>query len=139
MQIKSTLASLTILIWALGTTISYGQDKKPDENKSLFKSAGAIAISYHGDSESAYMSFGGPQIRFDYKNVGISYGVFPSVRLFLGDTKDASDLYRTKTVASPLLGTGLSVYYKKLAFVFPMYYLPTNNVWLVSFGIGYKM
>ena len=132
------LIALTVTMWAVATTTSFAQEAKKETSIVTMKTVGSLAVSYHTGSESVFLNFGGPQIRFDYKKLGISYGMFPSLRFFNGDIDDNTNSYRTKSIATPILGTGLSLYYKKVAFVFPMYYLPANNVWLVSMGLGYK-
>lgn len=102
-----------------------------------FKTIGSISISADA-KQSMYLNFGGPNINFNFGKYGIAYGMFPSLRFFYGDLKDATNAYRTKTVATPILGTGLSIYHKKFSVGFPMFYLPANNVWLLSGGFGYK-
>lgn len=102
-----------------------------------FKTIGSINISADA-KQSMYLNFGGPNINFNFGKFGVTYGMFPSLRFFLGDVNDTSNAYRTKTTTTPILGTGASLYYKKLAVVLPMYYLPANNVWIISGGVGYK-
>ena len=118
----------------------YAQEApKKETPKVSMKAVGSLSVSYNPDSESAFLNFGGPGIRLDYGKVGLSYHMFPSLRYFHGDTEDKTNLYRTRSATTPILGTGLQVHYKKFALVLPMYYLPTNNVWILSVGVGYKL
>lgn len=107
-------------------------------SKIQLKPIGSLSISVD-TKESLYMNFGGPSIRFEHKKFGFAYGMFPSVRFFHGDLSDNTNPYRAKSAATPILGTGISVNYKKFIVVVPMYYLPANNVWLASVGFGFKM
>jgi len=109
-----------------------------DVAKVSFKAIGSIAVSYHAGSESAFLNFGGPGLKLEYGKFAIAFNMFPSLRYFQGDIDDKTDVYRTRAEITPILGSGLQLSYKKLALVLPMYYLPTNNVWLMSAGVGYK-
>ena len=108
-----------------------------EPKKIEFKTIGSINISADA-KQSMYLNFGGPNINFNFGKFGLTYSMFPSLRFFYGDLNDTSNAYRTKTTTTPILGTGPSLYYKKLAVVLPMYYLPANNDWIISAGIGYK-
>ncbi len=108
-----------------------------DVPKIKLKAVGTLSISTD-TKKSLYMNFGGPSIRFEHKKFGFAYGMFPSVRFFHGDLNDNTNPYRAKSAATPILGTGISMNYKKFIVVVPMYYLPANNVWLVSAGFGIK-
>jgi hypothetical protein len=103
----------------------------------VFKTIGSINISADA-KQSFYLNFGGPNINFNFGKFGFTYGMFPSLRFFHGDVSDTNNSYRTKTIATPILGAGPTIYYNKLAVVLPMYYLPANNVWVISGGLGYK-
>jgi hypothetical protein len=139
MRINKILATIAIIL-AGSTAVTFAQEtQKKETPKVSMKAVGAIAISYHGGSESAFLNFGGPGIRLDYKQFGISYHMFPSLRYFHGDIDDSTNPYRTKSEMTTILGSGLQLHYKKFAFVLPMYYLPTNNVWIMSVGLGYKL
>ena len=138
MVLKDILITLTAAMCAVVTTVSFAQESPKETTKVTMKAVGSLAFSFHPGSESVFLNFGGPQIRLDYDKIGISYGMFPSLRFFYGDINDNTNLNRTKPLATPILGTGMSLYYRKLAIVLPMYYLPVNNVWLVSVGAGYK-
>lgn len=127
--------AIAIIVIVFGITTVFSQEK----TKISFKATGSVALSYHLGSESAYFNFGGPGIRLDYGKFGISYNMFPSLRFFHGDVDDSTDPYRTKSSVTTILGTGFQLHYKKLAVVLPMYYLPSNNVWIVSAGLGYKL
>ncbi len=109
-----------------------------DASKASFKAIGSVAVSYNPSSESAFLNFGGPGLKLEYGKFGIAFNMFPSLRYFHGDINGKTDVYRTKAEVTPILGAGLQLSYKKLALVLPMYYLPTNNVWLMSAGLGYK-
>lgn len=134
---KSSIFKTAVLVSMFGTLGVSAQEKKTNAKISM-KPVGAIAVSYSPGAKSEFINFGGPGIRFDYKEFSLAFHMFPSIRYFNGDVNDAKDDYRTKSAITPLLGCGPQLAYKKLAFVFPMYYLATNNVWIMSMGIGYK-
>ena len=104
----------------------------------VFKTIGSINISADA-KKTVYLNFGGPNINFNFRKFGLTYGMFPSLRFFYSVVNDANNSYRTKTIATPTLGTGLTFYYNKLAVVLPMYYLPANTIWVISGGPGYKL
>jgi hypothetical protein len=128
------------LIGISNTRISFAQEtSKKETPKVTMKAVGSLAVSYHAGSESVFLNFGGPGLRLEYGKFGISYFMFPSLRYFHGNVDDNTNPYRTKSSVTPILGTGLQLSYKKIAVVLPMYYLPNNNVWIMSVGLGYKL
>lgn len=135
----STIKTAVVLPLLFSTVSLFAQHTPKEKPKVSMKSVGSISASYHAGSESAFLNFGGPGVRLDYGKFGISYHMFPSLRYFHGDITDQTNPYRVKTEITPMLGTGLQLQYKKLAIVLPMYYFPSNNVWIVSAGLGYKL
>ena len=124
------------LIVVLCFNFLYSQDSntKKSPPKVVFKPVGTINLSFHPhkgtNSNSLFLNFGGPGIRVEYGKYSIAYNMFPSIRYYNEN-------------ASPILGTGLQLTYKKLSVVAPMYYIvsPNSNksIWIVSFGLGYKL
>lgn len=129
--------ALTVVALVFAQHLFSQEVKKEEPKKIEFKAIGSINISAD-TKQSVYLNFGGPNICFNFGKFGIAYGMFPGLRFFYGDQNDKTNQYKTKTIATPILGTGVTLYYKKLAVVIPMFYLPTNNVWIISAGVGYK-
>ena len=129
---KIILTSIVLLSF----NFLYSQDSNPKKTppKVVFKPVGTVNLSFHPHKgttlNSLFLNFGGPGIRVEYGKYSIAYNMFPSIRYF-----DEN--------ASPILGTGLQFTYKKLSVVAPMYYIVSpnskKNIWIVSFGLGYKL
>lgn len=91
-----------------------------------FKMIGIAGLSYW--RKNAFLNFGGPSVKFNYKKMGVQCSFFPSLRTN----------FETPVISvTPLLGAGVSVYYKKVALIAPCYYIANKNIWVVSYGIGY--
>ncbi len=132
---KKTILIVVSLVFAQHL---FSQEVKKEEPKKVeFKTIGSINISAD-TKQSLYLNFGGPNLNFNFGKFGVAYGFFPTLKFFYGDVNDVTNAYRTKTTATLILGTGVTLYYKKFDVVLPMYYLPANNVWLISGGVGYK-
>jgi len=112
---------------------------KNEPKKVSIKAICTVGVSYHAGSESAFINFGGPGVKLELGKLGISYFMIPSLRYFHGNINDATNTYRTKTAVTPILGTGVQLSYKKISIIMPMYYLPNNNVWILSTGLGFKL
>ncbi len=123
------------LIFITGLNLLYSQEVKTTKAPSHidFKAVGSINISIHphkGTSQSSlFINFGGPGIRLEHGIYGISFNMFPSIR------------YYNKKF-TPILGAGMQISYRKISVVAPMYYVLSprtkNNIWIISFGLGYK-
>ncbi|MCC6815705.1 MAG: hypothetical protein IT267_04785 [Saprospiraceae bacterium] len=89
-------------------------------------------IHHHkGISQYSYfLNFGGPNVKIDWGKCGIAFGMFPSIRFY--DHKIFT-----------IIGTGFQFSYKKWSIVTPMYYIVSpvskRNIWIVSYGVGYKL
>jgi hypothetical protein len=134
---KSSIFKSTVLLSVLSACSVCAQEKISSTQISV-KPVGAIAVSYNPGSKSEFINFGGPGVRLYYKQLSLAFHMFPSIRYFNGDVNDAKDGFRTKTPVTTLLGCGPQLAYKHLALVFPMYYSTSNNVWIMSAGLGYK-
>lgn len=114
------LISLTIFC-----TVIFAQANKSVSSSSL---SGQFLISY--DGSALYANMGGPNVTYTInKNTKISLCMFPSLRII----EDA-----VKPTVTPILGTGISMQYKKLVIGLPCYYIQSDNKWNISFGLGYK-
>ena len=129
---KIILTSIAILSFSL--LFSQESNTKKTPPKVVFKPTGTVNLSFHPhkgtDLYSLFLNFGGPGIRVEYGKYSIAYNMFPSIRYYDDN-------------ATPILGTGLQVTYKKISVVAPMYYVISpnskKNIWIVSFGLGYKL
>ncbi|NUM31193.1 MAG: hypothetical protein HUU47_02580 [Bacteroidetes bacterium] len=123
-----------IILCSFNLSQSQNPESKNQKSKVTFKTGGTLNLSFHPHKgtnlNSLFLNFGGPGIKFDYGQYSIAYNMFPSIRYYDENT-------------SPILGTGVQLTYKKYSFVAPMYYVVSpnskKNVWIVSFGFGYKL
>ncbi|MCC6722576.1 MAG: hypothetical protein IT243_10285 [Bacteroidia bacterium] len=125
-----------ITIILLSFDLLYSQDSKSKNAppKVVFKPVGTVNLSFHPHKgtnlNSLFLNFGGPGVKVEYGKYSIAYNMFPSIRYYDDN-------------ATPILGTGFQVTYKKLSVVAPMYYVVSpnskKNIWIVSFGFGYKL
>jgi hypothetical protein len=139
-MVHTTFRKAMILPLLFTTFLAVAQTSNNNEKpKVSAKIVGSVAVVYNPSSQSEYLTFGGPGIRVDYKACFVALHFYPSLRYYNGDMNDAADAYRTKVRGTILTGFGPQFGYKRLAFVFPFYYLTGNNVWIMSAGLGYKL
>ncbi len=100
---------------------------------------GAIAMST--DGKAVYFNMGGPGINFTVSKLQFSINMLPSIGISKKTTAATSAYSGATTVlnATPVLGTGFQVFYKKFIFCVPFYYKFTNNTWVGTVGVGYKI
>ncbi len=91
-----------------------------------FKVVGTVGVSYW--NKNAFLNLGGPSLKFNYKKMGVMLSFFPSLRTS----------FETPVITlTPILGSGVCIYYKKLALTAPCYYIANKNIWVVSYGMAY--
>lgn len=97
----------------------------------LFNIEGQLAITTNG--KALWYNMGGPSIKFNFKKVSFSLGMFPSLKF----EQDESH-----PIVVPILGVGLQLYFlnnKRFVMSFPCYYLAAKNSWELTGGIGYVL
>lgn len=119
---KKILLLLTLIA---AYSISFSQTNKPVGTSSL---SGQFLASY--DGSTLYFNMGGPNITYTInKNTKLSLCMLPSLRIIEDPVKP---------MITPILGSGITMQYKKFVIGLPCYYIQSDNKWKLSFGIGYK-
>jgi hypothetical protein len=106
-------------------SLSSSAQSKPSTEVSF---AGAVMIST--DGKSVFYNMGGPSVKLTYKKWSGSVNMFPSLRFF--------DVKGTITI-NPILGTGITIGYKRWMIGFPCYYLADKKIWVLTAGAGVRL
>ena len=135
---KAFFCGILICMYSLGIAQEVKQND-PEKKVANFsyKIIGSVILSAHKHNEnstfSTFVGWGGPSIRLVLKKFEMSYGVFPSLRLYESNHQ---------LVVNPILGTGFQFAYKNIVLVTPTYYILSprtkTNTWIVSLGVGYR-
>lgn len=116
---------LLLIGFIITYSISFSQANKPVTTSGL---SGQFLVSY--DGSAVYFNLGGPNITYTInKNTKLSLCMLPSLRIIEDPVKP---------MITPILGSGITMQYKKFVLGLPCYYIQSDNKWKLSFGIGYK-
>jgi hypothetical protein len=85
------------------------------------------------NADFMYINFAGPGIRLIKKPWLATLGVLPSLRF------EKSTATQDKLVVTPVLGAGLTVTYKHLAFQSNFYYNSVTKKWQPGAGLGFRL
>lgn len=121
---------LAFSIWILFSIKGFSQTNETKSDKKIaFDITGQAGVSYakYHKNDNLFFNMGGPTLKFAVNKINIGFSMYPTLRYE----------FQTKK-CTPTLGTGFSVNYKKVVLLFPMYYMPANNVWVTTVGLAYK-
>ena len=121
------MKKITIILFLIIQTITKAQEIIK-HNKTI-EISGQIGVSYSKfqSKNQLFVNFGGPSIKTTIKNKSIAISMYPSLKYEFETTR-----------LTPMLGVGLQISHKKIILLTPCYYIPTQNVWLGTIGLGYK-
>jgi len=99
--------------------------QKPEISTTI---TGAVMLST--DGKSVFYNMGGPSVKVSFKKWFAAYNMLPGLRFF--DVKGTINV-------NPILGTGLTIGYKRWMIGFPLFYLPKDNIWVFTAGAGVRL
>jgi hypothetical protein len=111
-----------IVLFLFCSQILFAQDKKI---KPVLSGTAMIAT----DGTAAYINLGGPGLKWVHGNWQLSINMLPSLRLI----KD-----KPRPFATPSLGAGFLVSYKRFVVGLPVYYIASRQEWRVAPGLGVR-
>ena len=124
LQINNKTAFLTACLIFLLSFYGFAQS----DTKISASLAGSVMVST--DGKSVFYNMGGPSVKLTYKKWSGSVNMFPSIRFF--DVKGTINV-------NPILGTGITIGYKRWMIGFPCYYLADKKIWVLTAGAGVRL
>lgn len=121
---RNKILLLTLSVFFLSAFICNAQTEK----KVTASFTGAFMIST--DGKSVFYNMGGPSVKVAHKKWSASLNMFPSLRFF--------DVNGTINI-NPILGTGITIGYKRWMIGFPCYYLADKKIWVLTAGAGVRL
>ena len=106
----------------LYSAILFAQDKKIQP---VVSGTAMIAT----DGNAVYMNLGGPGLKWAQGNWQLSINMLPSLR-FVSD--------KPRPFATPSLGAGFLVTYKRFVVGLPIYYISARQEWRLAPGVGVR-
>ncbi len=82
------------------------------------------------DGKAFYTNYGGPGIKLVTGKSAFSINMLPGLK-FINDNP--------RPFVTPILGTGILYYYKKLIVALPLYYIAAQLKWKPALGFGIKI
>jgi len=119
---------LSIALFAVILTFSSHYSKAQSKPTTDVSFTGALMVST--DGKSVFYNMGGPAVKVVYKKWSASVNMLPSLRFF--DVKGTINV-------NPILGTGITIGYKRWMIGFPCYYLADKKVWIFTAGAGVRL
>jgi hypothetical protein len=111
----------------------YAQDNFKRTPKTKFEIDGSVALSTNG--KLFYFNMGGPGVSFTLQKHQFSVNMFPSIGISR-ITKPSGDRPLHAVTA---VGIALQYYHNRFVFTMPFYYRASNNTWVGTIGVGYKI
>lgn len=115
---------LTHCVFFLSVFVCNAQSEK----KVSASLTGAVMVSTNG--KSVFYNMGGPAVKVVHKKWSASLNMLPSLRFF--DVKGTINV-------NPILGTGITLGYKRWMIGFPCYYLADKKIWIFTAGAGVRL